>query len=418
MLNLLRKNISCEWIALPLPAPRRALISSLLLAGGALGAGPALAEISDTIKPFIATAYSYDDNLLRLPDGVEGQGGGRGDTARQIQAGFLFNRPIGRQVLSGQAKWSKVSFKHFKDLDYDGKDFLADWEWHLANHLQGHLGASYNQTLTPFSDFQSSERNLRVQRRDYFDVAWRFHPSWRVRGALSHESYNYDLSTQRFNNRSENAAEVGGDYLASSDSRIGFQVRHSHSVYQQPRLIEAAFVEDSFDQDEAKANIYWYFSGITQLEFIGGWATRRYAFLNARDASGLNARTNLYWAPLGKLRFTGSAWREFSVVESVIFNNSLNQGVSLGATWDATGKIRVDASVRREKRDFNGSGVAAAGGDVSDRGHGATLGFSYVPYRQVQLGVSVFVDVRDGSPIVGTNSFHAKGASVNASVQF
>ena len=126
-----------------------------------------MAALSDTIFPFLATSYSYDDNLLRLDDNVPGYNGPRSDTSRQIQAGFLVNRPIGRQVLTGQAKWSRVSFQHFDQFNYSGKDFLADLEWHLGNHLDGHAGALYSQTLTPFSDFQSTERNLRTRQREY-----------------------------------------------------------------------------------------------------------------------------------------------------------------------------------------------------------------------------------------------------------
>lgn len=160
----------------------RILPATLLAAGGAACSLPAGAAISDTISPFIATSYSYDDNLFRIDDNVPGFDGQRSDTSRQVQAGFRINRPIGRQLLTGQVKWSRVYFDHFDQLDYTGKDYLADLEWHIANHLEGHLGASYAQTLTPFSDLRSSERNLRTIRREYANGGWRFHPSWRVRG--------------------------------------------------------------------------------------------------------------------------------------------------------------------------------------------------------------------------------------------
>jgi len=424
MPNSLQNDIACRSHAAD-SVMRRARIQPALRAAcvmilGCLGSSSASAALSDTIFPFLATSYAYDDNLLRLDDVTPGYTGPRSDTSRQIQAGFLFNRPVGRQIFSGQAKWSRVSFQHFNDLDYNGKDFLFDWEWHLGSHFDGHAGALYSQTLTPFSDFQTTDtdRNLRTRQRTYVDGGWLFHPSWRLRAGLSRERYSYDLLRLRSADRVEDIGELGLDYLASSGSKIGVQLRHLKGDYPN-RLGNTSFsLGDGYTQEEVKANLYWRYSATTQVQLLAGWVRRSYADFEGRDSSGTNGRLDVYWAPLGKVRFTGSLWHEFGAVESALVSSSLNNGASVTATWDMTSKVRMDAEVRRLKRDFSAANGFIASGDISDSTRTESLGLTYAPKPSIQLSLNAFRDRRHGAPLINTGSYRAKGASVSASVQF
>ncbi|WUR14813.1 outer membrane beta-barrel protein [[Empedobacter] haloabium] len=388
-----------------------------LALAAALVCGAASAEISDTIHPFVALGYTYDDNLLRLPDNA-GDGVQRSDRARQAQAGVIVERPIGRQRLSATAKVSRVNFDHYSQLDYNGKDLKADLYWQLGNRLSGLLGGSYVETLTPFSDYNSSERNLRTTRREYVNAAWRFHPSWQVRGGVTRNRNEYELLAQRVNNRQEDLAEVGADYLASSGSKVGLVVRHWKGHYMNPRRINGVALDDDYTQDELKASVNWRFSGVTYIEMLAGYAKRKHAFFTGRDSSGVNGRAAVTWAPLGKVRFNADVWREFAAVESFVVSNSLNKGASVAATWTVTSKMQATASVRRENREFEQLPSVNFRGEASDRSTSAQLGLTYAPTIGTQLGLTAFREKRNGSPLAGTNDYKANGLSINASVQF
>lgn len=375
-----------------------------------------MAALSDTVHPFVAIGYTYDDNLLRLPDEYAGITQ-RSDRATQAQAGISVERPFGRQKLTGSAKVLRVTFDHFDQLNYNGKDANADLAWQLGNRFSGNVGASYIQTLTPFSDMVTDQRNLRTTRRSYVSGAWQFHPSWRVRTGFSRTKFEYELLAQRVNNRTDNVAEVGGDYMASSGSRVGLVVRQWKSEYVQPRSYSGVLLFNDFTQNELKANILWNLSGVTQVQVLAGYVNRKSEFLPIPDASGLNGRASVRWAPSGKVKFNAEVWREFAAVESLVVSNSLNRGASIGATWSATGKIQATASVRRETRDFELLGTAIADA-VPDRTRSAQVGLTYTPTLSSQIGLSVFNENRDGSSLVGTSSYRAKGVSINASVQF
>lgn len=382
-----------------------------------LAAGAAHADISDTIKPFVQLAYSYDDNLLRLPENTPPDFQ-RSDRSTQAIAGFLLDRPIGRQKLTGQAKLSRVTFDHYDQLDYNGKDFSLDWAWVLGNHLDGNIGGSYAQTLTPFNDFHSDDRNLRTQRREYINGGWRFHPSWRVRAGFQRYKYNYELPAQSINDRTEDLSEAGIDYLAASGSKVGIVLRRLKGNYLNERRLGTAFLDEGYTQDELKANVSWLYSDITQLTVLAGYAKRKHDQFTERDASGANGRVTLTWKPRVKLRFQADAWREFSAVESTFISNSLNRGGSVAGNWEITSKVSANAAFRREKRRFEPLGnVVFTGGD-SDSTRNTSAGLQYMPTRNIQLNLSGFHERRSGAPLVGTGSFKAKGVSVSATAQF
>lgn len=397
--------------------PRRggARLTLPALLAAALCAGPAAAAISDTVHPYLAVSRSYDDNLFRLGKDTPGFDGKRSDSSTLTQYGVVFDLPVSRQRLTGRLKKSKVKFDHFTELDYDGKDYLADLEWHIGNHLEGHVGASYAQTLTSFNDFHVAQRNLRVQRREFVDGAWRFHPSYRVRAAFSQHKTTYDLPAQRFNDRTEDQADIGFDYLPPSGSRFGLQISRLKGIYPNHRLLGGTPIDDGYTQNEVKANVYWVFSATSQFQMLAGWAERKHSFFTERDTSGLNGRAVMNWSMLRKLRMTASVWREFAPVESNFVNNSINKGGSFNAVWDISAKVNANASVRREKRDFSTLAGRIAAPDLHDTTRTESLGLTYAPIPSVQLTAGLFHEVRGGN---SSTNYRTNGATVSASVQF
>lgn len=378
---------------------------------------PAFAALSDTIKPFASIGYTHDDNLLRLEDGQE-LDGGRSDNVRQLQAGFSFERPLGRQLFTGSAKASRVTFDHFNQLDYNGEDLQATWAWALGNHLTGHLGGTYSQTIAPFSDFHSNQRNLKTQKRSFYDINWLFHPRWQVHAGYTKDTFDYDLVSQNFNNRTEKATEAGFDFLAGTGSTVGLVGRRLTGTY--PNVVETGpFArEPAYTQNELKLKVLWRISDVTQLQFLGGRVKRMHELTNERDVSGTNVRGTAQWAPRERLRFSAAAWREFTAVESSVLNYALSKGASATAAWDVAAKIRLDAQLRSEKRDFNGLLAATVPITYDDKTKTASLGATYAPTQSSQVNLVYARDTRDPSNRLFSSGYRSNSVSLNASIQF
>lgn len=386
----------------------------LALAASVGASGAAHAELSDTIHPFIQTSITHDDNMLRQTE-VPGQTGDLSDTSRAVTGGVLFERPISRQLISGHAMFTRVNYNRFSEFDYTGKDALVDWGWQLGNQLQGHLGSSYVQTLTPFVDTNVNERSLRTRRKNYGELNWLLTPSWQLHTGYTRYDAKYDLPVQRLNNRTDSSSEAGFDYLAPSGSKAGLLVRRVRVEYDQAPLFGPS---NDYDQSEIKANVLWLVSGQTKISVLAGWAKRDYSAASKSDNSGANGRISGEYTPTGQLRLSAELWREFQALDGGLIGSSLNKGGSVAAAWAATAKISVNARVRRENRAFDTvNGIVAADG-LSDNTTSASLGLNYTPLNRVTLGLDVFRDKRAGNPVAGSRSYEAKGVSVNANVQF
>jgi exopolysaccharide biosynthesis operon protein EpsL len=389
----------------------------LALLLGVVFISPALAGPDEGFKVQAGLGYFHDNNLFRLPESWPAFDGQRSDSARQTSVGLLFDKRYSLQNISAQAKLTKVKFDHFNQLDYDGKDAQFNWAWEIGSKFSGNLGGMYAQTLAPYTDFRSDQRNLRKQRRNNFDGGWRMHPSWRVRGGVASDKYSYDLPVQRVNNRTEDTYETGIDFLPRSGNTFGVVARKIKGRYQNRRPVGGASLDDSFDQDELKARVLWRGSGSTSVQALAGYARRENPGLG-RDVSGFNGRVTAMHEPRGKMRYTAALWREFSPIESNVVSYSLNKGASLAATYVATAKVRADASLSYEKRGYNARTALSQPQDLDDSLKTAQLSASWAPRRSLDVTAAFARQSRSGSPFLGLGNFKANTVSINANVRF
>ena len=404
--------------ALPRSLPLAALLAAICAAPASAAPDPIVPGPLGSFHPYVALGYFHDDNLFRLADDRPAFDNKRGDSARYATGGIFFDKMMGRQKIYLQGKLSKVKFSHFKQLDYDGKDVLGLWNWQLGNYFSGSAGASYEQTLAPYIDFRSSERNLRKHKRQHADGAWKMHPSWQVRAGAARDKYEYELAAQRINNRSEDMVEAGFDYTPRSGSTAGLVVRRIKGKYASTRIVGGAPLNDNFTQDELKAKVHWKVTGITSIQMLAGYAKRKHATLGPRNAKGLNGRVTASLHPRKKLRVNTSAWREFAPIESKLVTYSLNRGASVGASWDATSKVRVDAALSKERRNYDGRLLANAPPDIRDRITTASLGATWQARPTMQVNTAYAHQRRRGADFLGNGSFKSNTVSISASAQF
>jgi exopolysaccharide biosynthesis operon protein EpsL len=405
-------NVSRRFLAEQLP-----LRSAIALMLGAVASMPAHASLSDTLFPYGGVTYSYDDNLLRVPDNANNGNGGLSDTYRSAYAGVRLDRPVGQQVFTADLRVSNVSFNRFDQLDYAGKDFSGGWQWRLGNHLNGSLGAYYSQSLPSFSDFHSAQRNLRISRGWHFDLNYRFHPSWQVRGGTSRANSGYDLQERRFLDRETDTNILGFDYLAASGSTVGMQLSRGKTHYPNPLTFGGVVLNQDFTQDEAKLKVLWKYSPVTQVQFLGGYARRRYDLFEFSNSSGLDGRLIADWSPTATVKLTANLWKEYSPFDGNTITFSHDTGASLSANWAAGARLRFNADGRYVKRDLSGPSGSALPRDAEDSVRRYGVGSSYVFHDNLSLNLSVYREVRSSNSAF-SNSYRSNGGSLTANVQF
>ena len=379
---------------------------------------PAGAGTGDALQLVARVAYGHDDNLLRVPDDRPAFDGRRADSWWQREGGLIFDNRYGRQRIVAVAKLSKYEFHHFRQLNYDGKDLQATWFWQLGSHLDGKIGTTYEQVLAPYTDFYSSERNLSRTRSRVVDGGWRFHPSWRMRAGVQRDRYDHALSGQRVNDRTERAVEAELDYLPASGSTLGLVARRVRGAYPYLRPVGALLSDDGFTQDELKARVLWLATGATTVDALVGATRRDQPSYGRGKTSGVTGRIGATYKPRGKTTLEAAIWRDFAPVDSTAVSHTLNRGASLGAGWEATAKIRVDASASFERRRYGTRAPLAAPGGIHDALRTGRIGATWSPLPAVQVSAGLAHQARSGSPVLGTGRFRSNSATLALDVRF
>ena len=394
-----------------------AALVSVLCSFQALAA-PNDTQQTDGLRLFGGLGWTYDDNLLRVADGEQAFGGQRSDWYRTLDAGVVVNKTISRQRLAATAKVSKVKFDHFNQLDYDGRDLQASWLWEVGNRFEGRAEALYVKTLAPYTDFDSDQRNLRQQRRQVLDAGWKMHPSWKLRVGAVRDKYTYELLVQRYNDRTEKTCEAELLYRPKSGSSVGLVARRIKGNYPYRRPYDSNVLTDDFTQDELKARVDWLATGSTMVQALAGYARRDQPAYGEGSTSGFNGRITAIYKPVGKRSYSAALWREFAPIESPSVSYTLNKGASLQATWLATDRIKVDASVAYEKRDYTARTVFAGSGDLNDSIRTASVRALWQVRSRVQVIGGYAYQARSGSPLLGTGKFDANMVQLSANTLF
>jgi exopolysaccharide biosynthesis operon protein EpsL len=382
-------------------------------------AAPAGASPSDALKVYVGVLYGRDDNLPRVPDGSPGFNNEREDFWRTSEYGLVFDRTYSRQNIFIVAKLSTTSFNRFKQLDYNGRDMQANWLWQLGNRLDGKIGTTYQKVLTPYTDFAISERNLRISRGRYADGTWRFNSSWRARAEFKRVEYEYELTSQRYNNRIEDSSELELDYLTRSDSTVGVVARQVRGKFQPLRLGGPFTFNNNFTQDELKLRLKWIVSGTTTLDALVGYTSRKQLSFGEGRTEGVAGKIEAAYQPRGKMSYRAAVWRDFAPLESLVVSYTLNNGASLSAQWDVSSKIKVNSNVIAEQRNYKARGnVVSAFGDLRDSICTASVQGTWSPRPTAQVSAGLTHQMRSGSAALGTGSFKSNSMTLSARAQF
>ena len=384
----------------------------------------------DTFTPYVGYGIYSNDNINNASDTctVINNNPCRtrlSDTWHQTTVGVRFNKEISRQRLSADASLNKTEYDNLSDRDNDGRRLSANWNWVLGNRLSGNVGTSFSEsvpndifvvTTGPNAGAVQSPPNLVTRKSNFINGGWHLHPSWRVTAAFKRDDIKYEQRTGL--NAQIDTAELGLNYVPKSGNKIGLLLRHGVGNYpNQPPGID----NGDYTQDEVKANVSWRITGKTELQFLGGWATRDFEFDPSRNYSGPDGKLTVNWAATGKTALSLAVWRTLgsgytdrgddlrSPADDVNSNFSLNTGASLSANWHATNKIVVEALTSSEGRTYNRA-------ERTDRYVKSSLGLNYSPLKQWSVRMAVYQQQLNSD--FNNSSYRSKGFQLATRYEF
>lgn len=366
------------------PAISRSVLIALLAAPGA-----ALAQQGDTLQLFMTYSLAQDSNIFRTASGEQSE------VYHLLGAGLLLDWKQSRQQVTGRISANKSKFTNLGYLDFEGYDAQGQWNWQLGNRLSGQLGLSASRSLRSFQDttINQLEQNTVDRQRLYFNGAYQYHPRWRVTAALDSDKIEYGAASQQASDRTLDSAEAGMDYLTPKGSRFGMFVKATNGKY--PNR-QSSLIDNSFEQLDIGLRTFWAYDGKLVLSGRAGQTRRKHDEVPARDFTGITGRLDATWQATGKVRVNSAIYRDIGAVDDIYASYSVNDGISVRPSWQISSRIQLDAQAYVERRSYEGDPFSI-GIKRQDDAHGVELSLSYQPRDWANLGVSWETGKRESS---------------------
>jgi exopolysaccharide biosynthesis operon protein EpsL len=342
-----------------MPTPLR--ITARLVATSLVATLCIAAARADVQRPLTLTAgagVNFDDNLFRLSPG-QSPPSSLGSTSRSdlYWNAFLNGQSylhIGRQLLHADLGLTLARYARYSFLNYQALNGLAADEWKIGNLFSGTLSYEQRQSQSSFTDVRNFEKNLNtVRTASSENEAW-LQPDWHLTAgfaATTVDNSNASLSSSKLQ---ENAFDVGIKYLTYQENYLRLWWREARGRYPNAEFVAGSLVDNRYDQTDIALEYYQAPTGSSRLNARLAYTRRRYPELPQRDYSGPTGRIGWDYMISGKVGFNLLFRREIGAYTDIVTNYIVTEAVSIAPYWRVTNKVRVDASVERQRRDYRG----------------------------------------------------------------
>lgn len=387
---------------------------------------PTQALWSDSVTPLVEEKVTRDSNVFRLssgsnpatlPDSPSG-----GDTYTTTTAGLNLDLPVSRQRFQLGYVRNYFRYDRLTQLDFDGYDGKALWQWQVGNDASGQLSYAQNLALASFANIGGTTPDLLTTRQALFNGAYMVTPRWRAQvGAGGFQQRNGDPARQ-----SGDIDIVSGDtslsYVTPANTYLGLGMRAENGRYPKRDFDPQTFAFDNaYRQYGVDLIADWTATGLSHLSARLGRVSRRNEHLSQRDFYGTAVRVQHDWTPSGKLSFSTTVVQDINPYEDTRASYVYVRGVSFRPTLSITGKIDVSGIFEYSRRQYfgdpnldpNQSLTGSAG--RTDRVRSATGTLSYRPLRTLALQISAQRESRSSTIPFGDYEVTVFGVSAKLS---
>jgi exopolysaccharide biosynthesis operon protein EpsL len=417
---------------------RRGLGAAILTACAALPT-QALALWEDSVTPFVEEKATRDSNVFRLSKSVDPsslnpnpftESSSRGDTYTTTVVGLNVDLPVSRQRFQLGYSRNFVRYDRFTQLDLDGYDGKALWQWQLGNDASGQLSYAESFGLASFTNVGGTTPDPLTQRQALFNGAYMVTPRWRAQaGVGGFQQRNGDPARQ-----TSDIDIVSGDtslsYTTPASTAVGLGLRAEEGRYPSRPFVskeeDPAGIGSIFDNAYRQYGVDlvgdWTATGVSHLSARVGRVSRRNEHLPERDFYGTAVRVQYDWKPTGKLSLNTTVVQDISPYDDIKASYVFVKGVSFRPTFSLTGKIDLSGIFEYSRREYFGDpnlvpSLASPGsaGRI-DRVRSSTATLSYRPLRALALQLSAQRESR--SSTIPFGDYEVTVLSISAKLSF
>ena len=342
----------------------------------------AIADEQDTINFLAGISRTLDDNFLRKPSSQAAVS----ETITAKNLAIKIDKQYSLQRLKFDYNLTSYSYQNRSALNFNGKNYNAEWQWALTPRLTGSLSTQKTENQYGFIDATYNGKPAIATTEVYnFLADWVPQGGVHFLGGATHVLYLNSSNFQPDRGNTVDSIDWGVKYSFPSGSALALMEHRRQGEYSN---IGRAF-PNAFTENESEAKIDWSLTAKSTLNMRAAYVQRTHKNANGvnfspRDYDGLVGNANFVWAPTSKLRFGLSATSDIASFQTNDANYVRNSTLSINPQYAFTEKLILRGNWSVFERAYQGG--TSNRSDVIK-----TTGFSinWTPRRYVDVGANL-----------------------------
>ncbi|RJP71182.1 MAG: hypothetical protein C4535_03215 [Comamonadaceae bacterium] len=368
-----------------------------------IGAGhAAMAQTDDGLTLTAAYTMQRDDNLFRLPDGVDPQAAlGRPSAAETVAIGSLgarYAKSYSLQRIELDLSVVDYRYRTYSRLDLLATNYDLAWHWSFTPRLRGTLRAERDESVNTFDDASVLTRgNQRVRRYEGFDALYEIDGVWRLVGGVQSTRNQNEQPLVGEDSYTSRSADLGLRHDARSGSSVTLRLRRGSGNTINDAAPPAPLRDADFDQDEQVLDARWLLSAKTTAELNLTRFQRNHDRVAARDYSGTNTALGLRWAATAKTLWSLRWSSDLSSYQTTNASYARTERLSASHVWQIAARTSLQTSLSESRRRYLGAPPGQVPDPQRDATRDASIGLRWMADRHLRLDASLRHTQRSGN---------------------
>lgn len=361
----------------------------------------ALADQFDTVNYIANAGVSFDDNVFRLPSGVDPKTflgkPGKSDTTQFVSFGINIDKKYSNQELVFNAIGTNFKYSNFSNVNYTSSSFKGAWNWQISPRLSGALNAARAQTLNNPADTRVYTRNLNTADNISLNGDWWVHSRWHLLFGVSGGQETNSINAINYPSSQSGTNEWGVKYQPAEGKSIALISRNLRGINFSQVPDPVALIDTGSAEKQLELRAAWQITGKSALSGNLINIRHRNFHFSQRDYDGMQGGINYASGLSGKTFISMSLQRSLSSWWDFASSYYVADSVSISPSWQVNAKTVMRMAINHGINNYRGSVVpgAIARNDVTQS---VLLGVDWTPQRAVTFSASLQHGKRYSTP--------------------
>jgi glycosyltransferase involved in cell wall biosynthesis len=309
---------------------------------------------------FVADQFTYDNNVFRLPSGVDiatliGPRASRGDHINTTSLGLNSQWAVAKQFITLDVDVDANRYVRNDNLNNVSSNDALKWNWILGDRLTGQVGTDFIRSLGSFYNTFNYQRDMVNQTEYWGSARYAVGPHLALFGGVLYTNTSLSQPALKVNDNRRKAVDFGLEYVTAAARTFDFDYRYTDARYSHSSFLNGVTFNPDYRDETGRVTFKDVLTEKTKIEALVGYLKRTYPSAAIGSFSGDIWRLAFEWHPTDKTELVIAASRDLQAQLSTQTDYFVSKAVSISPTWIASEKITLSVGLTRDQQDYIGT---------------------------------------------------------------